>query len=417
MIGRWLFLFLLLPSLCFGDPLSRFRGEYKKALRERDHPAAGEALRKIGGLNTKPAAAFLLSLADKKDMPQEVYEGLLDGLAALSNPDVQDYLFTKAKRENWRRRVTVLRACAKMPGDKPRDFLLASLAAREDVVVRQAVESLAERGDPSAVDTLINLLQKEEKEKGLLWLTTLEAIKRLTRSKREFLYARDWRNWWRARGKKPLAEEELKEDRNGADKKMSLLKTTAVKFFGREIASRRIVFVMDVSGSMQLGEPSRLRRVQQELKRCVDRLPETARFNIIAFNSKVFIWQKHLLRANKKNKRRAKKFVDSFIAEGQTHTDEALQAAFAVKDVDNIILLSDGAPYKLEHGETISVKFIQGIIKWVRKENRFRKVRIDTFGFEEVLKEEDGKILLDFLKSLAKENGGVFTSVKLGDGS
>ena len=80
--------------------------------------------------------------------------------------------------------------------------------------------------------------------------------------------------------------------------------------------------------------------------------------------------------------------MKSFSAEAQTHTDEALRAAFAEKDVDTIYLLSDGAPYKLEHGSSVSVKFIQDIIAWVARENRFRKVKIHTFGFEEVAEED-----------------------------
>ena len=274
------------------------------------------------------------------------------------------------------------------------------------------MESLAARGEATVVDALIDLLEAQQKRKGILWLTTLEAIKCLTGSRREFLDAADWRNWWRARGKKPLTQKELEKEKGGADEKMRRHKTSAPQFFGREIASRRVVFVMDVSGSMELGKPSRLKRVQQELERCVEHLPPNARFNIIAFNHKVLVWQKHLVRATDKNKRMACRFIDSFVAEGQTHTDEALHAAFSIKDVDNIILLSDGAPYKLEHGETVSVKFIQEILEWVRKENRFRKVRIDTFGFEEVADEEDGEILVKFLRRLAEDNGGVFTNIK-----
>ena len=410
-MARWLLL-VVLPAFCFADSLSHLRSTYRKALREDDYPAAAEALRQMGRLNTKPAAAYLLSLADKEKMQHEVYQGLVEGLSAISDPQVQEYLFRRARSENWRRRLTLLRACAKMPGEKPFQFLLAMLSAKEEVLLRQAVESLAARGNPKAVDALIDLLQKRQKQKGLLWLTTLEAIKRLTRSKREFLEAQDWRNWWRARGKKPLTDEELKKEKGGADEKMRRYKTQAATFFGREVASRRVVFVMDVSGSMELGEPSRIERVKKELKRCIERLPETACFNIIAFNNVVMKWEKKLVRATKKSKKKAKKFVDSFIPQGQTHTDEALQAAFLIEDVDNIILLSDGAPYKLEHGETVSVKFIQDIVAWVRKTNRFRKVRIDTFGFEEVLQEEDGEILVDFLKTLARENGGVFTNIK-----
>ena len=103
--------------------------------------------------------------------------------------------------------------------------------------------------------------------------------------------------------------------------KMRRHKTCVPQSLGREVASRRVVFVMDVSGFVELGKLFHIKRVQQELERCVEHM-----------FPKVFVWRKHLVRAINKNIKKPCKFIDSLVAEGQTNTEEALHAAFSIKD-------------------------------------------------------------------------------------
>ena len=404
---------LAAAGVLFADRLHTLKKEYRTNLREGDLPAAAETARKIGSLNTAPAAVFLLGEAEDKNLPATVYDGVLEGVSRLTSAAAQQIIARKGKSARWQLKVSLARAVAETPGEPMLKMLLAFLSDRHDPVVRQAVESLGTRGDPKAVDALIELLEKEEKDRGLTWEATVLALKRLTNCDTDILDAVDWRNWWTARGKKPVEAKKSEPDKERTkDDKLHKFRTSLPKFFGKEILSKRVIFVLDVSGSMLEGTPPRIDRVKRELTKVVDRLPAHTLFNIIAFNDKLHIWQKRMKKATAGAKRSAKKFVKSFSAEAQTHTDEALRAAFAEKGVDTIYLLSDGAPYKLEHGSSVSVKFIQDIIAWVAKENRFRKVKIHTFGFEEVAEEEGGEVLVQFLKTLAAQSGGKFTNIK-----
>ena len=493
---------VLLCSSVFADDVSRHWSAYKKALREKDYPAAVEALRKLAQTNTKKAADRIMRLVQDDDIPQEVYEGALEALGIFSAEDVLSYIAEKAlsKRTNKPLRISLARALPKAPSEKVFQMLIQFLEDEEPAVVREAIEALRIRGDARAVDALIALVERVEQTKGLEWEAAQYALRELTNCDKDLIAAIDWRNWWNARGKKPVPEkkpdekiEELKKKleetpitlgmndaplkdvidvlskmsgvrividegvnkerpvtlqvkdlpladalrllteqadidyklkKDGVhivkfvpnrkqDKILKKFRTDIPTFFGREITSKRVMFVLDVSGSMMEGSPPRINLVKEELKKVIEKLSSETKFNIIAFGSKVLVWsKKKMVQATDAAKKKAKKFVDSFEASGLTHTDEALKAAFAVKDVDTIYLLSDGAPYRAEHGESLSISFIESILEWTAKANRFRRIRIHTLGFEEIAEQQGGQICVDFLKRLAKDSGGKFTNIK-----
>lgn len=120
----------------------------------------------------------------------------------------------------------------------------------------------------------------------------------------------------------------------------------------------------------------------------------------------------------------AVKFVKGFRADGLTHTDEALEKAFQDMGIDTIVLLSDGAPMRQDNPNSTELQ--EKILKRVKDLNASRKVRIDTFGFE-----DDGKYpkhvgappgagasggadsaMVEFLKKLAQQNGGEYHPIK-----
>jgi hypothetical protein len=113
----------------------------------------------------------------------------------------------------------------------------------------------------------------------------------------------------------------------------------------------------------------------------------------------------------------AQKFVKGFQAVGLTHTDEAIEKAFEDLTADTIVLLSDGAPAKMNAAGT---DLIEKIHKRVQDLNASRKLRIDTFGFEDEGIHPNGQKvsnsaddpMVGFLKKLAKDNGGTYQPIK-----
>jgi uncharacterized protein YegL len=155
-------------------------------------------------------------------------------------------------------------------------------------------------------------------------------------------------------------------------------------------------------------ERARIERVKRELAKCIKELPSSVRFNIIAFSDKVKLWSPKLVKAEDSAKSTAIGWVSSLKADGDTHTDDALKAAFNDPEVDTIYLLSDGQPFKA--GTPVDV---EPILEWVKSNNRFRKVIINTFGFENAKKTPnmDVKAMMQLLKGLADMTGGKFTDI------
>ena len=213
-------------------------------------------------------------------------------------------------------------------------------------------------------------------------------------------------------------------------------------YHGVVTPSRSIVFVIDVSGSMENlvvdterfeggGYPSMLRIdiVKTELQRTIDALEPYVEFNILSFATKVRRWKKSLVKANVLNKSSAVDWVGRLealggaskaelasaglvgaanLGAGKTNTYDALMEALEApapgksdKDyevgVDTIFFLSDGRP---SHGAYIDP---QDILREVRRVNELRKVVIHTIALGEFQKE--------FMRQLAAENGGVFVDL------
>jgi hypothetical protein len=115
------------------------------------------------------------------------------------------------------------------------------------------------------------------------------------------------------------------------------------QFFGTRIEGRRIVFVLDNSGSMQAG---RLETVIAELKRSVDALAENQEFYIIFYSDAAYPLfyphgVDHYIRPTDRNKRQLAAWLETVeLCLGDAVID-ALAAAISIEP-DTVFLLSDG---------------------------------------------------------------------------
>lgn len=215
----------------------------------------------------------------------------------------------------------------------------------------------------------------------------------------------------------------------------------SVSYHGIDTPSRRILFVIDVSGSMESevvekerfasGEyPSMLRIdiVKTELMRTIEKLEPFVEFNVLAFATDVSTWKKALVPANVLSKSSALEWVGRLqsiggsskedlaraglvgsanLEAGKTNTYAALMAALGVvpgakRDeysvaLDTIFFMSDGRP---SYGDYVDT---DDILREVRLANSVRKVVIHTIALGEFQK--------DFMRELATENGGVFVDL------
>ena len=374
-----------------------------------------------------PPAATLL--------PSKInYEKALEAIGALENPKAVAALIKSYKKARSLEDKVLLLDSFGYRDDQPTgEEILTSFKNKLLRIQLTGLRAAGRRKLKGAVDPLIALVETQTKERDLLWLEGRTALLKITG--RDFETGADWKKWWDAERESFDPDEAPDEDgRTVVVKKTG----AAVEFFGTEIFSRNLIFVIDVSGSMAMFDQGRstikvaqkarirLERARKQLLVAIESLPKSARFNIIAYSNKVTAWQGGLKPASKSAIKSAGKFVKEFLARGATYTDDALKRAFEDNEADTVVLLSDGAPTKPEFPSSF---LIEQILKDIANLNAARKMRINTFGFEGIglwpdkipglpsgplplptLK--DVEVFTGFMKQLAEDNHGSFQSIK-----
>ncbi len=338
--------------------------------------------------------------------------------------------------------MTVLGADAVIPK------ACALLADPTRTVRTSAIAALTKIRHVTAVAPLVNRLQVEE---GVLVPLIVEALSNLTGL--ELVEPVAWKNWWEANKvtfvlpkAEAIAYMRSKREATTGKAKWDYDKTGVADYHGIATPSRSILFVIDVSGSMEAevvekerfsdgNYPSFLRIdiVKTELQRTIERLNTYVNFNIVAFATKVDPWKRgKLVPANVLNKSAAKDWAKGLYAiggaskednasvgltgsanldMGKTNTYGAIMTAMGIDptkgpqtgdkdyktEVDTIFFLSDGRPTV---GEFVDP---DDILREVKAANELRKITIHTIAIGEFQK--------DFMRRMAEENGGKFVDL------
>jgi hypothetical protein len=259
---------------------------------------------------------------------------------------------------------------------------LVGLAKHESIDVRNgAIEVLGQRGDPVHLSILIEALAHEQ------WSTRLAAARGIERARVEEgvgaiceripletgrmalefgeilwrLTGKPYRNqgalwarWWTQEGAtfEFISELELGRLRR-AEEARRLKQVSRSSFFGIKIESRRVIFILDVSGSMaeltrgqyvgERGTP-RIDVARRELSACLDVLDTRSLFNMILFSAAAESWRDTISEKTESSLEDAKAFVARIAPLGGTNLYGAVRLAFEDPDVDTIYILSDGEP-------------------------------------------------------------------------
>ena len=180
-----------------------------------------------------------------------------------------------------------------------------------------------------------------------------------------------------------------------------LKEVSKAAFFGIRVESHRVVFVLDISGSMleelrarYVGEKGdyRIDRAKKELRQVVENLDEGALFNVIAFNSAVMPWQETVSASSGATRAECDAWIEKLGALGGTNLFDSLRAAFDDPDVDTIVVLSDGEPSVGELTEPSAIR--DEVQRW----NRDRGIVIRTVAMGGSFK---------ILEWLAEDSGGL----------
>jgi hypothetical protein len=384
------------------------------------------ALTAVSKLRNEAALAAMEKLAFAEPDPRGRYV-LVGGLAsnpAAKGPD----LFRKAtKDESWLVRLAALDGLGNRKDPANLEVAVGALKDPSWPLRRAAVRALAAMHDVKAVPHLVAAMQTED---GMLLEEYEHALEALTGAKLGH-FADAWRRWY----------EEHKAELSAQGAKAPPVKAgkaapNPVNYYGIEAVSRKVLFVIDISGSMkeEIGgaeETTGVSRSQQlsgpkieiakrMLSDAIHKLEPATTFNIVFFNHQVRTFEDRLVPASPENVGKADLMIMECGPSGSTWAYGALQKAFEFAGVsgapvtgkfdplvDTIFFLSDGAP---TDGDPESAKPMEPdvILKAVAEWNRVARLRIHTIAIDPRI----GKgAFVRFMKSLAAQNSGTYTEV------
>lgn len=255
---------------------------------------------------------------------------------------------------------------------------------------RAVVQAMIRLRTTESVETLLALLPKVDGEVRGDIIRYLEEL-----SHEHFGFdVKAWQKWW-------------KEHSNGfkfPEQAVAAIGKVAVpeggsSYYGLPLYARRVVFVVDISGSMA---GPRLATAKRELTGAISGLPEDTDLGLVAFSTQVVPWRRELARATPANKQEAARFVSHLAAGGKTATYDALEAAFRY-EAEAVYLLSDGDPNGGKIVEPVA------IITTITGANRARRLSIYSVGIAPGAAEGANEL---FMKTLAERNFGIYKRVE-----
>jgi Mg-chelatase subunit ChlD len=294
------------------------------------------------------------------------------------------------------------------------------LEHRDWAVRVAAASAIARAARPDGVGPLVEALDREA-EGSRARREIGRALERLTGRK----YGEDadlWARWWREHEARVRSGEiELGKGEPAPDS------GDVPRFYGIPQVAKRIIYVVDISGSMEVSlenpkfvdgaavaahddEDSRFDAAVRELLRATRSLQRDASFAVVLYNSHVEPLHKALVPATKENTTKLERAIAHTGPSGSTNVYEALDQALRLANVhpeskgeqkaDAIYLISDGSPTNFKGDPEDPERTRNALREW----NAHRRVAIHTIGI-------GAEHNAGLLQVIAAENGGEYHAV------
>ena len=447
-----LFLFAICAPSAAGEDkkaVSDISKRLAKAVKDGKDEDAVSVARELAAVGTPESLKALFDAGLKIEVPK-IYKAVTGILAGLTDEASLKFFQDQAKAGKELSQVFLADILAEMKHAQATEILGILAEERNTVVLRSTISALARQKVKGSVEPLLKILERLEtnKDHGQVYQELRDALFEVT--SQDFDVLEDWKKWWDvAKGtfdpnKKPA----------GATQTRKPIRDSAPEFAGKKIFARNVVFVIDTSGSMQYVQKddipglsradgsdkaggqqaaqekitpensrlakfwTRIEMAKRALIKAVGAFDAKARINVIRFDTQVIPLEKAgLFPLGPAQKKKVNDWVKAMQIKGNTNTKEALVKAFELdRSTTEIYFLSDGIP----SADGTKNDPTDPILEKVEALNRFRKVKIHTFGFDAISiqqgMEDPGLASAnEFLKKLAKRTGGTFTLMKVTD--
>jgi HEAT repeat protein len=358
----------------------------KQAKREKDGAALEAVLESLGEHADPRSVSVLLAAARKRD--PALRAAAIRALARIGPgvPQVRRFFLKLLTASMWQDRVYALDAAGAAGDLSVVPKVLANLGHKVWQVRHAAVEALGKLRPRDGVPAMIGRLGKEDIKRVRAALAHSLFV---CTGMNFYDFTETWVRWWNdnhASFKVPKEIPQRKKQAPGG---------TVASFYGLPLDSDRVIFVVDMSGSMSAADAksgkTRLETAVAETLAAVGRLKPRDRINVIFFETRVFSWKNKLTALSNAARTDLERFLRFQKPTGGTNLYDGLELALADKIVDTVFLLSDGAPGA---GKFVSTP---DILREIGRRNQTRRVAIHcvAVGMES-----------DLLKKLAAANGG-----------
>ncbi len=330
--------------------------------------AAIDALCRIGG----EAGIKRLIERFKNTAEWTIRAGIASALEHIPTDEALKVLLEQLKKEKEPTvKVAILDALTTKKAKSPEvlqaimDVLRSADAWQVHFAALQAVKALNAR---EAVEAVIDGMSRAE---GRLQADFQEALIALTGVDKGIL-PDAWKAWWTQNKEAVIAGTYEPRPEEKAKKAAG-----ATTFFGIPVVSKRVVFVLDRSGSMSmpadfelpiesgggdklppdLARPKGTRKIdvaRWQLKKVLHQLPEGTLFNVIFYGTNFEVYKPHLVALNPGIRQEVFAYIDTLEPSGGTNIFDSIERALAFalgedgklkkEGVDTIYLLSDGMP-------------------------------------------------------------------------
>jgi hypothetical protein len=397
--------------------------------------AAVGALARVGfGDSTDEIVAALEKRKGKDDLPFRMQA--LDSLAATGSDQALEVVLRFARGSDADMRAVAMGSLGLFKQNrKAVEGIIAGLQDAEPNVRANALKAMASVAAPgsaarekSMIDPLIRVVEKDSEDR--LKVQAVQLLVGLT-GQNMGLVGEDWRKWW------DVSEARFEFPKDGK-KGSTGVRAYDLSYFGIEVSSKKVAFLVDISSSMNQEVPVKVVRgkkkdddperpreaktgvkggggngaspavpvkdgkarkidiLKRELVNVVKALPPETQINIVTFSRDFSSWQRELQPLAGPGRARAIDYVKGLDTGTGTNVFDTLEFALKDRRADTIYLLSDGEP------TAGRIRDIEGISREIRAQNRVRGVTVHCIAFG-----EDSELL----KRLAKENGGEFRFV------
>lgn len=357
--------------------------------RKAKGPVRLDTFALLGRADSPPVREQVRALLESEQEPAAIAQ-LLDGIAAMKDLSFEKRLIERyVPHESWLVRSRVAAALATLRSREAIPVLIARLETEQEGRVRTDVG------------------------RALVSLTAKDFHGNLTL----------WKRWWADNGATfvvPPAADQVAPD--------AAEHLTGVSFFGIDTESTKVLFVLDLSGSMNFamiprnnpdddpnrpydeprdGEESRLQVAKRDLVKAISGLKDGGVFNIVCFASDVWTWADDLVTMSPDARAQVVHYVEKEAeAVGGTNIYGSMERAFELAgakdgdqwskpEIDTIYLLTDGKP---SVGLTTDP---EEILAFVRERNKTSRITIHTIG----LSNAHDAVLL---RRMAEDNGGKY---------